>query len=125
MKARKDSASLVHKSVKDLLCRLLEERGYQTEQEAEFPWDQGRRTLRIDVLAKPPRRSKPLPIFGFEIQSADLPKKRFEVSEALKGGVIGIEDVVVVDISSWTFDEPQRLWHQRLEEEMACLEVVQ
>jgi hypothetical protein len=122
MKARKDSAKPIHAAVKDVLSRLLEARGYSVEQEAEFPWDHGKRILRIDVLARPPRRSKPLAIFGFEIQSDNLPKKRLEVSEALKGGVVGIQDVVVVDISSWSFDEPQRLWHQRLEEEMACLE---
>lgn len=122
MKARKDAARPEHAAAKDILSRMIEAKGWIVSQEEAFFWDFAKRQLRIDVVARPPRRAKgPKPV-GFELQRADVAGKIAEVRLALSGGVAGFEDVHVIPIAHLKFSQPQAEWMEYLSQWVDNLE---
>jgi len=124
VKQRKDAASAAHKMAKDVLSRLIEERGWTAEQEVSAPYDASRRELRLDVTATPPRRARPWPKFAFELQAADVRGKEAEVLTALANGLAGYEDIVVIPIGGLTDAMPVAKWRSYLRSYLERLEVV-
>jgi len=125
MKQEKDAASPEHRLAKDILSRMIEdELGWTAEQEVEAPYDAGRRRLRLDVVAIPPRRAKPWPKFAFEIQSANLEGKRAEIRDALENGLRGYADIILIPIGGLTEDLPVAKWRRYLRSYMQLMERV-